>query len=67
MLGELVYRPSTATNLITKPMDKGLDDIDLDDSDDSMFIPKYTLTPPLLTQPVGSKKRQERHDSLSPD
>jgi hypothetical protein len=48
-------------------MDKGLDDTDLDNSDDSVFIPKRTLTPPPLTQLVSSKKRQERHDPLSPD
>jgi hypothetical protein len=36
-------------NPIIKPIDKGLDNIDLDNSDNSMFIPKYTLILPLLT------------------
>jgi hypothetical protein len=57
MLGELVYCPFIITNPIAKPMDKGLDNIDLDNLDDSMFIPKYTLTLLPLTQLVNSKKR----------
>jgi hypothetical protein len=44
-------------NPIAKPIDKGLDDIDLDDSDDSIFIPKHTLTSPPSTQPISNKKR----------
>jgi hypothetical protein len=49
MLRELVYYPFIIINLIAKSMDKGLDDIDLDDLDDSVFILKYTLTLLLLT------------------
>jgi hypothetical protein len=49
MLGELVYYPSIIINPIAKPMDKGLDNTDPDNSDDFMFISKHTLTPLPLT------------------